>query len=130
MPACDTGMERLPLDVVVVICSNLALPDVLSFLGSTRVLRDCMSGDSETFFRTLALSWHGEEFWRRALSRITRRTYMGMRAELIAMHRFQSQLLSCGFPQWTHADFEAFWKWEEDATLRQLELARNVGAVP
>lgn len=103
-------LDALPLDMLALVASHLSLHDVERMVGSCRTLRETVD---EAFYREVAVQWRGVAFWARALSRRTRHTFRGMRAELRIIDVFEHNLRRRALPVWTEADYWAWWHAEE-----------------
>lgn len=98
----------LPLEMLVCIASYLGWEDVERFASASMVLHK-----NEPFFACLAVEWWGASFWRRALTRKTRSSFLGMRRELRRIHTFQMGLLAMGCETWGEREFRSYWNAEE-----------------
>jgi len=106
------GLEALPLDVWPLIGLHLSsVAELDGALSCSRRRRDAAHGHEPIYADLARLRW-GADFWRRALSRPTRRVFVSMRRELQQMDRLDARMRSFGLPPWTLREYEAFWAME------------------
>ena len=110
-------MDTLPVDLLVVVCRDLTLPEAESLLATCRTLHTV----PDTFYHALAVEWWGNRFWLRALHRKTRHRYHGMHSELRILHGFECALRHRDLPTWTYEDYYAWWRCEADYLRQQQE---------
>ena len=103
-------LHLFPGDVWLVVAAQSGrVRDVDAALSTCQSLLEMRNRDAIYMF--MAVHRWGEDFWRRALSRVTwsTRVFVSMRMELLRMNAFEGMLREMGNKPWTKREYEAMW---------------------
>ena len=99
-------IDRLPLELIACIGAAAEYPTIVSLSGV------CRETHVPALWDLVARLQWGVEFWDRALSRPTLRTFVSMRDELAQIHRLQERSRAHNIPVWNRRDYYTFWEYE------------------
>lgn len=87
------------------VCARLEFDDMQCLGGTCRAL--C---HTERRYRSVALLQWGHDFWRDALRRPTRRSFVSWQEELRALHLINRHCDHWSMPRWDEGTIRAFWR--------------------